>query len=296
MIKMLVVIFVLTWLIQAMAQDLPPGSTEGYADSGGVKIHYVTTGKGPLMVLIHGFPEFWYSWRQQMPEFAKHYQVVAVDMRGYNLSDKPEGVDNYRMPLLVADVMAVVKRLGQSKAVIVGHDWGGAVAWGFAMTFPQATERLVILNAPHPKPFTRELANNPAQQKASEYARNFQKPEAAKSLTPELLTFWVKDAEAKRHYVEALKRSSMEGMLNFYKANYPREPYAVDAMTYPKVKCPTLIVWGLQDPYILAGCLNGVWEQVDAPLTLVTFPNARHFVQHDEPQAVTTTILRWLGR
>src|SRR5579872_140452 len=198
---------------------------DGYADSHGVKIHYVTKGSGPLCVLVHGFPDFWYTWRAQMPELAKHFQVVAIDQRGYNLSDKPEGVENYRLDELVADLDAVVDHLKAKKAVIVGHDWGGLVSWTYAMQHPDKTDRLVILNLPHPRGLIRELAHNPQQQKNSQYARNFQKPDAAAHVRPELLTFWITDSAARPKYIEAFKRSSMEGMLNYYKANYPREPY-----------------------------------------------------------------------
>src|SRR6516225_8790240 len=117
----------------ARAEDL---GEEGYADSGGVKIHYVTEGKGPLIVLIHGFPDYWFMWREQMPALAKHFQVVAIDQRGYNLSDKPAKVEDYAVDKLVGDVAAVLKHFKQDKAVIVGHDWGGMVAWSFAMTHP----------------------------------------------------------------------------------------------------------------------------------------------------------------
>src|SRR5579864_8847386 len=148
---------------------------DGFADSGGVKIHYVTVGKGPLLIMIHGFPDFWYTWREQMPSLAEHFQVVAIDQRGYNLSDQPEGVENYALDKLVGDVLAVLKHFKGEKAVLVGHDWGGLVAWTFAMTYPEKTDRLVILNLPHPKGIMRELAQNPQQQKNSEYARQFQK-------------------------------------------------------------------------------------------------------------------------
>jgi pimeloyl-ACP methyl ester carboxylesterase len=170
---------------------------EGFANSGGVKIHYVTRGEGPLLVLIHGFPDFWYSWREQMPALSKHFQVVAIDQRGYNRSDQPQGVESYTLDKLVGDVRAVLEHFKRDKAVIVGHDWGGIVAWTFAMTYPEKTDRLIILNLPHPKGLARELANNPEQQKNSQYARNFQKPEAAANVKPEQLTFWVKDPEAR---------------------------------------------------------------------------------------------------
>src|SRR5207302_755498 len=211
-----------TCLAAARAEEL---GEEGFADSGGVKIHYVTAGKGPLLVMLHGFPDYWYTWRDQMPELAKHFQVVAVDLRGYNKSDQPKGVENYALDKLVGDVDAVVKHFKQDRAVIVGHDWGGLIAWTFAMTHPDQTDRLVILNLPHPKGLMRELANNPQQQKASQYARNFQEADAVDKLKPGFLVFWVKEPEARTKYLEALGRSSMEGMLNYYKANYPREPY-----------------------------------------------------------------------
>ena len=178
----------------------------------------------PLLVMIHGFPDFWYSWRAQMPELAKHFHVVAIDQRGYNLSGQPEGVENYTTDKLVGDVVAVVKHFGAGKAVIVGHDWGGLVAWTFAMTHPELTDRLIVLNLPHPRGLLRELATNPEQQKNSQYARDFQKPDAAKHVSVEFLTGWVKDPEARKVYLAAFKRSSIEGMLNYYKANYPRIP------------------------------------------------------------------------
>src|SRR5438552_13273697 len=117
----------------AEGADFESRVTHGYADSNGVKIHYASLGKGPLIVMIHGFPDFWYTWRDQMEALSINYQVVAIDQRGYNLSDKPKGVENYDMRLLVGDVAAVIKHLGRDKAIIVGHDWGGVVAWVFAM-------------------------------------------------------------------------------------------------------------------------------------------------------------------
>ena len=269
---------------------------EGFADSSGVKIHYVTAGQGPLVVLIHGFPDFWYTWRAQMPELAKHFRVVAVDMRGYNKSDQPEGVENYAVPKLVGDIDAVVKHFKEDKAIIAGHDWGGIVAWTYAMTFPDKTDKLVILNLPHPKGLQRELANNPQQQKNSQYARNFQQPDAASKVAPEMLTFWVKDPEARKKYLEAFKRSSMEGMLNYYKANYPREPYKYSEETsqFPPVKCPVLMFHGLDDTALLPGALNDTWKWVEKDLTLVTIPGAGHFVQQDAADKVTKCMVAWL--
>lgn len=266
---------------------------DGFADSNGTQIHYVTLGHGPLVVMIHGFPDYWYSWRDQMPALAKHFQVVAIDQRGYNKSGQPKGVENYTVDKLVEDVHAVVKHFHQEKAVIVGHDWGGLVAWSFAMAHPELTDRLIILNLPHPKGLQRELAHNPLQQKASEYAVNFQKEDAAAKLRPQMIAFWVKETDARTKYVEAFKRSSMEGMLNYYKANYPRKPYQ-DERIFPPVKCPVLMIHGLKDQYLLPGALNDTWKWVEKDLTLITIPQAGHFVHRDAPELVTKKMVQWL--
>src|SRR5712671_6504364 len=189
--------------------DIDKRVTDGYADSNGVKIHYAALGKKskPLIVMIHGFPDFWYTWRDQMQALSKDYYVVAYDQRGYNLSDKPQGVENYDARLLVADTIAVIKAQGRDKAIVVGHDWGGVVAWGVAMNAPQFVDKLIILNLPHPRGIAHELATNPEQVKNSQYARNFQQEGTEKSLTAEALTFWVKDPAAKAKYIAAFQRS-----------------------------------------------------------------------------------------
>jgi len=272
--------------------------TEGFVDSSGVKLHYVTAGEGPLVVMIHGFPDYWYTWRNQMPALAKHFQVVAYDQRGYNQSDQPEGVDNYKIDKLVADLVAVVDHFKREKAVVVGHDWGGLVAWTFAMRHPERTDRLVILNLPHPRGLIRELANNPQQRLASAYARAFQEPDAASKVTPEMLAFWVAGREAREKYVEMFRRSSMEGMLNYYKANFPREPAdkSADEATpeFPQVPCSVLMFHGLKDTALLPGALNDTWNWVAKDLTLITLPNAGHFVQHDAAEFVTRKMVVWL--
>jgi len=268
--------------------------TEGFVDSDGVKLHYVTAGEGPLVVMIHGFPDYWYTWRNQIPELAKHFQVVAYDQRGFNKSDQPEGVDNYKTEKLVTDLIAVVDHFQQEKAIIVGHDWGGMVAWTFAMTHPDRTDRLVILNLPHPKGLIRELENNPQQRLASAYARAFQEPDAAAKVTPELLTFWVQGADAKKKYLEAFQRSSIEGMLNYYKANFPRDTDDQVERDFPKVRCSVLMFHGLKDVALLPGALNDTWQWVDKDLTLITIPKAGHFVQHEAADLVTTKMVGWL--
>jgi pimeloyl-ACP methyl ester carboxylesterase len=220
------------------------------------------------------------------------------------LSGQPEGAQNYTTDKLVDDVVAVVKHFSGGKAVIVGHDWGGLVAWTFAMTHPELTDRLIVLNLPHPRGFLRELATNPVQQRNGQYARNFQKPDAAQHISTDALAGWVKDPEARRVYRAALRRSSLEGMLNYYKANYPRNRAGAAAKTelkpttldFPAVKCPVLLIHGLKDQALLPGALNDTWNWVESDLTLVTIPSAGHFVQQDAADLVTRTIASWLMR
>ena len=280
----------------AGAPDIEDKVTHGYADSNGVKIHYAKMGSGPLIVMIHGFPDYWYTWRHQMEGLADKFTVVAIDQRGYNLSDKPAGVENYDVRLLVGDVLAVIKQLGQQKAIIVGHDWGGVVAWQVALNVPQVVDRLIILNLPHPRGLSRELAHNPEQQANSAYARRFQADGAEKTLTAEGLAGWVKDPEARKKYVEAFGRSDFSAMLNYYKRNYPREPYSEDTSPVKKLQMPVLMFHGLKDTALLSPALNGTWDWMEKDLTITTVPDAGHFVQADAAELVTKTMRAWLLR
>jgi pimeloyl-ACP methyl ester carboxylesterase len=278
------------------AADVEDRVTHGYADSNGVKIHYAKMGAGPLIVMIHGFPDYWYTWRHQMEGLADRFTVVAIDQRGYNLSDKPAGVENYDMRLLVGDVVAVIRHLGQPKAIVVGHDWGGMVAWQVAMNVPEIVDRLIILNLPHPRGLSRELAHNPEQQANSAYARRFQAEGAEKALTAEGLAGWVKDPDARKKYVEAFGRSDFGAMLNYYKRNYPREPYAEDPSPVKKIQMPVLMFHGLKDTALLSPALNGTWDWMEKDLTITTVPEAGHFVQADAAELVTKTMRAWLLR
>ncbi len=277
----------------AATRDVYDRVRDGYADSDGVRIHYATLGHGPLVVMIHGFPDFWYTWRDQMAALSHHYQVVAMDQRGYNLSDKPAGVGQYDILLLANDVAAVIHDVGRDKAVVVGHDWGGEVAWLFAITHPAMTERVAALNAPHPRCLFRELRDNPAQEAASAYARVFQQDGAEQALTAEGLAAWVRDPAARERYVEAFRRSDFTAMLNYYRRNYPRAPYPDLAL--PQVQAPALIVYGLADPFLLSAGLDGTWQWLDQSLTLVTVPGAGHFVQQDASAVVTRALKTWLA-
>jgi epoxide hydrolase 4 len=293
-------------LLLALVVALVPRHSDGadifdlvrdhYADSGGVKIHYVTRGHGPLVVLIHGFPDFWYGWRDQISGLSRHYEAAALDLRGYNLSDKPQRVDQYGFGYLVGDVAAVIHDLGRTQATVVGHDWGGAIAWVFAILHPEMCERLIVLQTPHPRGLLRELRTDPGQQAASAYARAFQQGTGAEGFTPSALaaiaTTSTTDAAVRARYLEAFQRSDIEGMLDYYKADYPRAPYA--DVPFPNVKAPVLILDGTADPFLLPAGHNSTWDWVDAPVTMVMLPGIGHFIQRDAPALVTKNIKRWL--
>jgi epoxide hydrolase 4 len=281
-----------------LPNDIDKYVTHHYADNNGVRIHYVTIGEGQTsIVMIHGFPDFWYTWRNQMIALMSKYQVAAIDLRGYNLSDKPQGGEYYLMRHLISDIQAVMCHLEKDKSIIMGHDWGGAIAWFFAMYFPTMTERLIVLDFPHPSGFVRELAQNSQQQKQSAYARDFQQEGAHKQLTPESLSAWVHDPVARERYIEAFRRSDFEAMLQYYKQNYPHQPYQDAKLNLPqinKVQAPVLQIHGLQDQWLLPGGLNSTWEWLENSWTLLTIPHAGHFVQHDAADLVSRTIEKWL--
>jgi pimeloyl-ACP methyl ester carboxylesterase len=271
-----------------------------YADNAGVKIHYMAEGKGPLVVMIHGFPDYWATWKPLMATLsAAGYRVAALDTRGYNLSDKPQGVAAYAMPNLIGDVGAVIKAEGQTNAIVVGHDWGAAIAWQTVLNRPDLVNKLIIMAVPHPAGMARELATNKDQQANSQYARNFQKDGSEKNLTAEGLAGWVKDPKEKPGYVEAFKRSDFAAMMNYYRANYPRitpgePPPATPAATYPQIKVPVLVIHGMKDTALNAAGHSGTWNYVAADTTILMIPTASHFVQHDAEALVDRTIKDWL--
>jgi pimeloyl-ACP methyl ester carboxylesterase len=270
-----------------------------YADNGGVKIHYMAEGKGPLVVMIHGFPDYWATWKPLMATLsAAGYRVAAMDTRGYNLSDKPQGVAAYAMPNLIGDVGAVIKAEGQTNAIVVGHDWGAAIAWQTVLNRPDLVNRLIIMAVPHPAGMARELATNKDQQANSQYARNFQKEGSEKNLSAEGLANWVKDAKEKPGYVEAFKRSDFAAMMNYYRANYPRitadTPPPAAPPTYPQIKVPVLVIHGMKDTALNAAGHAGTWNYVAADTTILMVPTAGHFVQHDAEALVDRTVKDWL--
>ena len=158
-------------------------SKDAYVEANGIRLHYLAEGAGPLIIFLHGFPEYSGAWKEQLAEFGKDHLAVAPDMRGYNLSEKPAELEQYHMHNLVEDVRALAEQLGHKRFTLVGHDWGGVVTWSFAIAHPECLDRLVIVNAPHPVIFRRELAENAAQQKASGYMQLLRSEEAEQTLS-----------------------------------------------------------------------------------------------------------------
>jgi pimeloyl-ACP methyl ester carboxylesterase len=282
-----------------------------YAELRGVRLHYVAAGRGKLILFMHGFPEFWYAWRNQVSEFERDYHTVAPDMRGYNLSSKPADVDQYQIKYLIEDVRALAAHLGHKRFILVGHDWGGAVAWAFALAHPECLEKLIIINMTHPGIFARELRDNPAQQQASEYMEWFQTPQAEERLMANSYAQLVETVvnpglargyftgEDRSAYLEAWSQpGAITGGLNYYRAarlgsgssegRPPRGNYAADPSKLI-VKTPTLMIWGEKDPYLLPGNLNGLEEFVP-DLTLKRIPDGTHWVIHEQPALVNQYI------
>lgn len=280
--------------------------THHYADLEHVRLHYVEAGSGPLVVLLHGFPGFWYSWRYQIvPLIESGFRVVAPDLRGYNLSDKPREVRAYAATEVARDIYQLIKACGADPASVIGHDWGGFVSWYVAMGYPQAVERLVVMNVPHPVSSVRAL-RSPLQVAKSSYMIASQLPRVPEAavragnfaLIRQLLrrdpvrpnAFSEEDIE---RYVEALKRpGALTSAFNYYRALFRQDPRRVRS-DIRRIEAPVLVIWGERDRYL--GEL-----MVEPPREWV--PNARierladasHWVQEDRPEEVNALLHAFL--
>ena len=288
-----------------------------YAEVNGVRLHYAHAGVGRerLIVFLHGFPEFWYAWKDQLTLFGRDDHAVAPDLRGYNLSSKPTEVEAYRVRHVGEDIRALAEHLGHQRFVLVGHDWGGAVAWAFAINSPEHLERLVIVNAPHPAVFARELRENPAQQRASGYMLTLRGHEAEGLLAADgyrmlldLLRGWGERRDwltepDRAAYVEAWARpGALTGGLNYYRASALGPPAGADATASATanpdpaaliVRVPTLVIWGERDSALLTGNLNGL-DAFVPNLTVQRVPDGSHWVVHEHPDIVNAAIRRFL--
>ncbi|MCC0179288.1 alpha/beta hydrolase [Waterburya agarophytonicola K14] len=269
----------------------------GFIKTNGVNLHYVSQGEGKLMLMLHGFPEFWYSWRYQIAEFSPDYHVVAIDMRGYNDSDKPGSLSAYKMSELIADVEGVIAGLGYENCILVAHDWGGGIAWNFADQNPKMVSKLIVMNLPHPAKFMAGLKTWKQLQK-SWYIFFFQIP-----VLPELIfkannyqkiastfmdmaidksAFTSEDLSA--YQEAAAKPGALTAMINYYRANFKDLPDST-ATTYGVLDVPTLMIWGEEDTALGKELTYGTKAYVK-DLKLKYIPNCSHWVQQEKPKLV----------
>ena len=266
-----------------------------YTENDGVKLHYVTMGQGDPILFVHGFPDTWFSWAHQMEGLKDNYKVAAMDLRGYNKSGQPEGVENYTMDLLLADVTAVIDALG-GNVTLVAHDWGGAICWRLAMTSPEKINKLIMCNLTHPKGYMTVRVNATDEQKANtKYIEDFQSPDAANNLTPTVLAFIAGGANNPHNeqYKAAFERSYVDGMLNYYRAAWQGLESGGET-EIPQITMPVLQFHGLQDSAVDKDGLRDTWNWIDSDYTLVTVPQSGHWVQREAADLVTTTMKWWL--
>ncbi|ESP03583.1 hypothetical protein LOTGIDRAFT_224222 [Lottia gigantea] len=277
-----------------------------------VRLHYVVNGSEdkPLMVLLHGFPEFWYSWRFQLKEFAKDYRVVAVDQRGYSESDKPPGIKNYAVTNMVEDLKQLIPALGYNSCVLVGHDWGGAISWSFAAKYPHMVSKLIIMNCPHPAVFQKYMTSHLAQFKKSTYMFFF--------LIPWIPEFIFKLADY--HRLSVIFRSNRMGVVDksritdedmeAYKYSFSRDGCDTGSLNYIRamfhtpltakqglktITSPTLFIWGCRDGALEAGMVPLAKKYVDN-LQIEYIEDASHWVQMDKPDVVNNLMKKFLAK
>jgi epoxide hydrolase 4 len=278
-----------------------------FVETNRIRLHCVTQGEGDLVILLHGFPEFWYSWRHQIPALARHFKVVVPDLRGYNDSDKP--ASGYDLDTLSADIHGLIKNLGYLKAHVVGHDWGGTIAWHLAQTFPQSLDRLAVLNAAHPHRFLQELSNNVDQLRRSWYLLAFQVPGLPEWLIQQNLRSFVqnlfqeqsirkgaftrKDTEIYKAALE--KPGVLSAALGAYRQFLSPQAWMRQWGRSPEpITIPTLVLWGEEDALLSKKLMEGIDQLVAAPFQCKTVPHCGHWIQQEVPQTVNRELLNFL--
>ncbi|MCX6004510.1 MAG: alpha/beta hydrolase [Chloroflexi bacterium] len=284
---------------------------DGYAEVNGLRLHYVIDGEGKPIIFQHGFGQGWYQWKNQLAEFAKDHHVVAVDMPGFNESDKPVEVDKYKMRNLTACITGLADHLGYRKFTLVAHNLNG-FGWIYAAMYPDRLEKLVIINAPHPNLMDREWRENPDQSKASRYVPRIQSPEGEKFLSDNdyaviknfmglgklLAGGHLSPAEYKMYMDNIAKPGVLTGWCNYYRATptygLSEKAATVQPLRPLMVNMPTLVIWGMKDHALLPGLLNGL-EQYVPDMRIKRVPNGTHQVIHEEPALVNGYIREFLG-
>jgi pimeloyl-ACP methyl ester carboxylesterase len=282
----------------------------GFADVGDVRLHYAECGAGEdLVILLHGFPEFWYSWRHQLPVLGRRFHVIAPDMRGYNLSDKPARVEDYRMELLVQDVVGLIRSFGKDKAAIVAHDWGAGVAWAVAQRHPELVSKLVAMQVPPPAAWRANFTLR--QMRHSWYMFFFQIPHLPewwasannfarvgkmyKGTSVRSDAFSDDDIEV---YKEALRQpGALTAGINYYRANVFKSLFrgGAEAPASGRIRVPTLFIYGEQDHAVLPETVRGLSRFIDAPYSELRIPDSGHWVQNEAVAEVNEALLRFLG-
>jgi epoxide hydrolase 4 len=278
---------------------------EGYAEVGDMRLHYVEAGNGPLVVLLHGFPEFWYGWRRQIaPLAAAGYHVVAPDLRGYNLSSRPKGIAPYAADRVADDISGLIRELGYESAILVGHDWGGTVAWTTAMNHPEVVERLAILDAAHPRKLQKGLFK-PRQFLRSWYFFFFALPwlpeRIARAGNFRFLRRFLRDArpadtqQELDRYVEAWsQKGTLTGMIDYYRYSVFAPPWKAWAAIKP-ISAPTLVIWGQRDRYLGRTLAEPEHKDVPNLVGVERLPNASHWVHHDEAERVNQLLVEFFA-
>jgi len=279
---------------------------EGYVTVNNVKLHYVEEGSGPLVILLHGFPDFWYGWRKQIPALSRKYRVVAPDMRGYNVSEKPKRLDDYRLNLLADDIGELIRSFGAEQALVAGHDWGGAVAWALAARYPEMIAKVAVLNAPHPAEMRRALRTLDWRQlRKSYYAFLFQLPRIPEWVIGRNLEGFFRhifqrtsgEADAKaviEKYVEAYSQAgALTAALNYYRAA-ARYPDDLELSAARRIAVPALMIWGEQDK-VLGKALARRSSDYCEDLETIYDPTSGHWVQIENPGFVNATLLEFFG-
>jgi pimeloyl-ACP methyl ester carboxylesterase len=283
----------------------PPiaGIAHHFAEVGGVRLHYAESGAahgGAPIVMLHGFPELWYAWRHQLVELGRTHRVIAPDLPGYGLSSRPREIDAYSVERVVGQLVALCDALGADRLHLVGHDWGGALAWAFAARHPDRVARLVIVNAPHPATFRRELRRSPRQMLASSYVLLFRSRLAEPVLRAGgyalldrlvrrgLREGWLTEQDAAVYRAAWREPGALTGGLNYYRASRPHTGPRDDRVTVP-----TLVLWGDRDRYLRPGLLRGLERHVP-DLRIERVADATHWIVHERPAFVTEQIRRFV--
>lgn len=303
-------------LARENARDADAGIRHGFAPVNGVNLHYAACGdpRRPLLLFLHGFPEFWFAWQPLLRAFGDEWFAVAPDQRGYNLSDKPAALEAYRPRQLMDDVLGLIDHFGHRRATLVAHDWGGAVAWNVAARHGDRLDALVAINAAHSVTFARDLAGHAGQRQASQYMLSYRQPGFESALAADgcaaLLdklrrhstdARWL-DADTRARYLEAWTQpGALTGGLNWYRASplHPPtadEPGAAGITLDPakfRVEVPTLVIWGERDPHLLPCLLDGL-EALVPDLSVVRDAHGSHWIVHERTAFVIDTMRRWL--